>query len=44
MSKQFIKKNLKAIFNIALAIAPVLVIGTASAFLWGETEVPESLK
>lgn len=41
MSKQSIKKTLKVVFNVLLAIAPILVVSTSSLMFWGEPEAPE---
>ena len=38
------KKPLHLICNFLVLLAPLVIIETASIFLWGEPECPDSLK
>ncbi len=42
--KKYGKHILFSVCNLALLVAPVLATSRASAYYWGETEIPESLK
>jgi cyclic lactone autoinducer peptide len=44
MKKYLSKKVLTNVFAFLVAIAPVLALTPKSTFVWGEVEIPESLK
>jgi hypothetical protein len=44
MKKHLSKKVITNVFAFLIAIAPVLALTPKSALIWGEVEIPESLK
>jgi cyclic lactone autoinducer peptide len=39
-----LKKPLRIICNFLILLAPLVIVETASLFIWGEPECPDSLK
>ncbi|WMM24859.1 cyclic lactone autoinducer peptide [Tissierella sp. MB52-C2] len=42
--RSIFKKFLKVLCSLLILLAPMTIVNTASFFLWGEPECPDSLK
>lgn len=42
--KSAFRKPLKVLCNLLIQLAPMTIVNTASVFLWGEPDCPDSLK